>query len=190
MPPLTGARARDVAHAAEVTAESAASAIHIAGTIGVRRRPPWIGRFSSLDGANEGNIAYHPWLSASFCASGTNSTSSTSDTSSGSGKLRLAEETSSSSDLVLSGDDDKTSSPEEIANRHSKSEKGDDDAGSKLESGEEAETDSGSGSGEDDVGSSSKSHPSDDSGADGDSAPESPLRKKTLELDSDFGKAL
>lgn len=77
-------------------------------------------------------------------------------------------ETSSSSELILSGDDAKTSGTEETVSRRFEFRIEDDDNGSE------------SGSREDDTDSSFKSHPSDDSGADGDSAPESPSWKRTF----------
>ncbi|XP_028085572.1 lisH domain-containing protein C1711.05-like [Camellia sinensis] len=72
----------------------------------------------------------------------------------------------------------KESDSKEAVNRHSKSESEDDDADSRSESGHDAEVSSATESREDDVGSDSKSD-SDGNSTDRDSAPESPLRKKT-----------
>ncbi|XP_028120022.1 uncharacterized protein LOC114317482 [Camellia sinensis] len=83
----------------------------------------------------------------------------------------------SSSEPLLSGDNTETSDSEEAVSRHSMSESSDDDVSSGSESEEDTEASFESGSG--DTGTGSGPELDSGSGANGDSAPESPPRKKT-----------
>ncbi|GMP69195.1 hypothetical protein CsSME_00028543 [Camellia sinensis var. sinensis] len=87
------------------------------------------------------------------------------------------EETSSSSELILSGNDVETSDIEEAVSRRSKSGNEDDNAGLESGSEEDVEADSELESGDSDAISGSESDF--DSGVDRDSALESPPRKRT-----------
>ncbi|XP_028096768.1 nucleolar transcription factor 1-like [Camellia sinensis] len=140
------------------------------GAIRVRGRPPWIGRLSSPDGAEEGDVAYLPRLSLAPTAPPL--------TMGRRGRQDLVPSRDESQEPISSGDDDETNYIEETTSKPSKSEsEDDDDADSKSGRGEEAETGSGSGSGKDDD--DSESHSSDDSDVDDDSASEFPLWKRT-----------
>ncbi|THF97261.1 hypothetical protein TEA_008089 [Camellia sinensis var. sinensis] len=156
------------------------------------REPPRPGRFFDGHGAEERDAAWSPRPSCTEGTSGSdsissNSTSSTSSSSRGRerqapghsrdkrhgrGGDKSAQGWSSPSEPVLSGNDnDEASASKETVGGHSKFESGDDDASSGSESRDDAEAGSDAGCGGSKSGSGS--------GAIGDSASESPLRKRT-----------